>query len=345
MNERVALVWRDDPGSTFEASGLPPVGRALQARGVKAVDVPFSEEAVEECRRQLLSVDAALVWVDPISTRNGRNRSVLDDVLREVAAQGVWVSAHPDAILKLGTKDILVKTRGMAWGSDCQLYTSIEELARGLPERLGAGPLVLKQYRGNGGDGVWKVEALDPGRVSASAMSVRVLHARRGSATEEMPLQEFITRCTPYFDDGGCMIEQPFQERLEDGQIRCYVVDGRVSGFGHHFVAGLVDPGPGKPAPRNPRMYYGPSFAKFQPLKRRLEGGWIAEMLKILGMESDDLPILWDADFFYGPKDASGNDTFVLCEINVSSVDIFPGETLAALADAVARRLKRAAAD
>jgi hypothetical protein len=92
-------------------------------------------------------------------------------------------------------------------------------------------------------------------------------------------------------------------------------------------------------------MYYGPSFAEFQPLKRRLEGGWIAEMLKILGMESVDLPILWDADFFYGPKDASGNDTFVLCEINVSSVDIFPGETLAALADAVARRLKRAAAD
>lgn len=135
------------------------------------------------------------------------------------------------------------------------------------------------------------------------------------------------------------MIGQPFQERLDEGQIRCYIVDGRVSGFGHHYVAGLVSRPAGMAEPRNPRLYYGPAYPEFQALKRRLEGGWIEEMSRLLEMEPADLPILWDADFFYGPKNKSGDDTYVLCEINASSVDIFPGETLTALADAVANRL------
>ena len=31
------------------------------------------------------------------------------------------------------------------------------------------------------------------------------------------------------------------------------------------------------------------------------------------------LPIIWDADFLYGPCDRAGTDTYVLCEINASS--------------------------
>jgi len=31
-----------------------------------------------------------------------------------------------------------------------------------------------------------------------------------------------------------------------------------------------------------------------------------------------------DADFLYGPRDAAGQDTYVLCEINASSVFPFP---------------------
>lgn len=339
MTKRVALVWRGEPGTPFEASGLPPVGRALRARGLDIQDVPFSEEAADDARTRLLSVNAALVWVDPISTRNGRNRSVLDQLLREVAAQGIWVSAHPNAILELGTKDILVKTKAMEWGSDCHLYDRPEELAARLAGKLPNGPVVLKQYRGNGGDGVWKVEAVPNSAPGGAGTTVRVLHARRGSAPETMPLSDFVARCAPYFENGGCMIEQPFQERLDEGQVRCYIVDGKVSGFGHHYVAGLLPSIPGQPEPRNPRMYYGPSYPEFQALKAKLEGGWIHEMVRILGMRAEDLPILWDADFFYGPKTASGDDTYILCEINVSSVDIFPGETLTALADAVAARL------
>jgi uncharacterized protein DUF6815 len=47
-------------------------------------------------------------------------------------------------------------------------------------------------------------------------------------------------------------------------------------------------------------------------------------MMQLLEIDAGSLPIIWDADFLYGPHDASGKDTYVLCEINVSSVFPFP---------------------
>ena len=42
----------------------------------------------------------------------------------------------------------------------------------------------------------------------------------------------------------------------------------------------------------------------------------------------------------YGPKDAAGNDTYVLCEINISSVYPFPDEALMPLAEETLGRLR-----
>ena len=53
-----------------------------------------------------MRVDAVLVWFNP--DEGGRDRSMLDAMLREIAKAGVFVSAHPDVILKLGTKEVLV---------------------------------------------------------------------------------------------------------------------------------------------------------------------------------------------------------------------------------------------
>jgi hypothetical protein len=43
-----------------------------------------------------------------------------------------------------------------------------------------------------------------------------------------------------------------------------------------------------------------------------------------MGIDIPSLPIIWDADFLYGPRTDWGEDTYVLCEINVSSVYPFP---------------------
>src|SRR5690349_11066899 len=76
---------------------------------------------------QLATLDGVLVWVNPI--HEGRNRVILDELLREIAARGVWVSAHPDVILKMGTKEVLYRTRTMSWGCDTALYRTARQCA------------------------------------------------------------------------------------------------------------------------------------------------------------------------------------------------------------------------
>jgi hypothetical protein len=63
-------------------------------------------------------------------------------------------------------------------------------------------------------------------------------------------------------------------------------------------------------------------------------------MMSVLGVDRAALPIIWDADFLYGPRQASGEDSYVLCEINVSSVFAIPDQAPAEIARLVAARLK-----
>ena len=36
-----------------------------------------------------------------------------------------------------------------------------------------------------------------------------------------------------------------------------------------------------------------------------MEAEWTPQMMKVLGIERNSLPIIWDADFLYGAKDAA----------------------------------------
>lgn len=319
------------------ASRLSGLVTALAARNVIAEPVVYADDVPQEARDHLLRLDGVLVWVDPIV--DGQDRSRLDEMLREVASRGVWVSAHPDVILKMGTKDVLVSTRQMGWGTDCHLYRTVEELKEQLSGRLASGPRVLKQHRGNGGNGVWRMELLRPADAAADAL-VQVLHAQRGSAVEDMPLGEFIGRCGQYFRGSGCIVDQPYQVRLGDGMVRCYLVHDRVVGFCHQVGTALLPPPAGSRGSPAPHMrLYGPSEPGFQALKVRLESEWVPEMQRLLDLDVSSLPAIWDADFLYGPKTPSGEDTYVLCEINVSAVFPFPDDAHQPLADAVARML------
>src|SRR5262249_25451041 len=82
----------------------------------------------------VVGVDGVVVGVDPV--RKDGNRAKLDPILRDVASHGVFVSSHPDLILKMGTKEVLYRTRSMSWGADTRLYTTLEQLRRQLPQCL-----------------------------------------------------------------------------------------------------------------------------------------------------------------------------------------------------------------
>jgi hypothetical protein len=341
---KIAILWRGDAATrqaaTRQNNRFYRIFEELAAVGIHAEPAVYDEEFADEVRQQLLAADGVLVWVDPI--HQGKTRAALDPLLRDVASRGPWVSAHPDVILKMGVKEVLYRTKHLGWGCDTHLYASSAEFGAAFPRRLqSSGPRVIKQNRGNGGQGVWKVE-LNPMRTGA-VDAVRVLHAQRGSIPEDLPLQEFMARCEPYFSWGGCIIDQPFQPRLLDGMIRCYMGTDKVVGFGHQLIKALIPPppeGPDAPAAQpGPRIMHGADAAPFQVLRARMETEWTPQMIEVLGIDRRSLPIIWDADFLYGPPTGSGEVSYILCEINVSSCFAIPEQAPAAIARLTLARL------
>jgi hypothetical protein len=334
---RVGLLWRyewDPPasGAVPETCKLRGVFAAFAALGVEAEPVVYSDETAALVRAQLLALDGVLVWVNPIE--QGLDRSRLDPLLLDVSAAGVWVSAHPDVIAKIATKEVLFATRHMSWGSETQIYRSAAELREHLPGQLAEhGPLVLKRHRGMGGLGVWKLEASTEGKDD-----ILVQHAAGREPPERVALDGFLTTCEPYFAGNAPMVAQPFQPRLGEGMIRAYLTHDKVVGFTHQFPRGLMPPG--ADARPTGKRFEPPSEPRYSDLRSRLESDWVPELIDTVGLQPHALPVIWDADFLYGPPTSTGADTYVLCEINASSTFAFPELAMAGVAAAAVSRIQ-----
>lgn len=328
---RVAILYAGDRAargsSDASASRFAALFSGLAAAGIRAEPAVYHDDFAEEVEAQLNDVSAVLVWHNPIE--GGRTRKVLDDMLRRVAARGVFVSAHPETILRMGTKDVLVDVRDLPFGSDSHRIASLAQLEAELPGRLALGPRVLKQYRGHSGIGVWRIERLGSDRFS-------LRHAQRGSVPDEGPFARVLECLAPYFADAGHMVDQAWQPRLQEGMVRAYLVRDRVAGFGHKAINALYPASAAEPAPQpGPRLYSGPDDPRFQPLRQRLEAEWVRLLCEHLGVAHEHLPLLWDADFLHGGAAGSDDDRYVLCEINVSSVSPYPESANAALVEAI----------
>jgi hypothetical protein len=333
--DRAARDAADPAASRFAA-----LFAALASAGIAAAPAVYNDDFADEVAQQLRGVRVVLVWCNPIE--GGRRRDRLDALLREVADNGALVSAHPDTILRLGTKDVLWATRDLPFGSDVQRIDSLAQLQAELPQRLRRGARVLKQYRGHSGIGIWRIEAR--AGQAGDAPLYRVRHAQRGSEEEQLDMAALLQRLAPYFEpaNGGHMIDQAWQTRLTEGMVRAYLVEDRVTGFGHQAVNALYPSAPGAPAIQpGARLYCGPDEPAFRPLKQPLESGWIDQLRRQVGVERDRLPLLWDCDFMFGEPTPEEPLRHVLCEINVSSVSPFPPSSIDPLVAAIRSRLDR----
>ena len=97
-----------------------------------------------------------------------------------------------------------------------------------------------------------------------------------------------------------------------------------------------------KPCAMNLLSMHGADAAPFHALRAKMETEWTPQMMELLGIQGAELPIIWDADFLYGPQTASGEDSYVLCEINVSSCFAMPDQAPAAIARLVLKRSSNA---
>ena len=136
------------------------------------------------------------------------------------------------------------------------------------------------------------------------------------------------------------MIDQAWQPRLVDGMVRAYLVEDRVTGFGHQAINALYPAQPGEPAPApGPRLYHDADQPQFQMLRRLLETQWIEQLRECVGLTRAQLPLLWDCDFMFGEPAVGQAERYVLCEINVSSVSPFPPSSIEPLVRAVKARV------
>jgi hypothetical protein len=334
---RVALMWRGDPRApdkpTNHPARLAPLMAALKAERIECRPVTYFDSNAGAAHEALLDCDGVLVWINPL--QDGLyDRSKVDPLLREVAAAGVWVSAHPDTILKMGTKEVLYQTKDLGWGADTDIYRSHDEFALRLPVKLAvAGPRVLKPLRGNDSRGVIKVELVGAGRV-------RIQEAY-DDHVETLDLDAFVERMGRGF--GGGLIDQAFQPNVSAGMVRCYMSQDRVVGFSEQAPRNS-SPTPDAPAlgMNSAKAMHGADAEKFSGLRATMEGEWTPALQRVLGLETNDLPALWDADFLYRAAASIAPSPFVLCEINVSSVLPFPDVSAPAIA-ATARRAVLAA--
>lgn len=282
--------------------------------------------------REARDCDAVLVWINPVEPR--LDRPALDAFLRELAGDGVLVSAHPDTILRLGTKDVLVATQSLGWTVDAVAHRSLVEFRERFPITVRRdGARVLKQYRGHSGQGVWKVTAL-----ASDAFAVQA--ATRGdmpSVTTEAELFAFFD--AEIFSRGSHLVDQRWVPTMNRGMIRAYLCGTQVAGFGYQEIVALQPVAPDDDFTRRQpsrRHYYTADCFLFRRLRERLEAEWIPALQNLLALQAKELPLLWDADFFFGDAPEA---EYILCEINASCVSPFPESAIMPLMAELERRL------
>ena len=178
---RIAVVIPGDPRNPPDPASTrwAPVFDALRLAGAAARAIIYRDDVGREFVAQLAGFDGALVWINPIV--DGHRRDSLDLMLREVVTRGVFVSADPRVIQRMGTKDVLYDTRTHPWGTDTRLHRSWQEMQPEVRDALERGARVLKQRRGQDGNGVWRIALVDPGDGAADPI-VYLQEARSGSA-------------------------------------------------------------------------------------------------------------------------------------------------------------------
>src|SRR4029078_6864963 len=146
---------------------------------------------------------------------------------------------------------------------------------------------------------------------------------------------------------------QAWQARMVEGVTPPDLVGGRRAGVGPRGAKGPLPGAPRAgaaprapahareaPLPPGPRLYSGADDARFQDLRRRLEGGWIEMLCARVGVEPARVPLLGDVAFLLGERRGHEPERYVLCEINVSSVSPFPESAIPRLVEATRDALK-----
>jgi len=309
------------------------LANAFTENGFETTSVLYNDGLAGKLADELLQFDVILVWINPIE--QGGDRKVLDALLTDITNKGCFVSTHPQVILKMGTKEVLYETKDMDWGGDTRIYRTFKDFTGYFIRSLkNDGTRVLKQYRGNGGNGVFKIVYNDDD-------SIAVIHAKNAEEVHSYSIADFHKEFEPYFLYGGLLIDQEWSPNINNGMVRCYLTGAKVSGFGYQEVNALYQQTSGY-VPPGKRFYFTENCGLFADLKNIMENKWVPRLMEKLSLEKEMMPIIWDADFFINDPYAENTSVkYTLCEINVSCVSPFPPSSIKFIVEEI-KRIKNA---
>ena len=334
-NYSIALMIFGEPGSARNALNeekYKKLAAHLIEKRFNVDSVLYNDTISGKLAKDLARYNAILVWVNPIEQQG--DRKILDALLMNLSAQGCFVSAHPDTILKMGTKEVLYKIRETEFGGDTKLYHSFNDFKeRFLKEQRGI--RILKQYRGNGGDGVFKID-------SSNIRKISITHAKNGNEERHVTVDDLFRMFESYFNTNSMLIDQEWNPNIVNGMVRCYLSGSKVTGFGYQEINALYPITERNPVFKKPsqRFYFSEDNGMFSDLKNIMEKSWVAQLQEITGVKNEMLPVIWDADFFINKINTENtSEKYSLCEINVSCVSPFPESSIPYIAEEVSKRI------
>lgn len=335
LNSSIAFLVYGQPGSERNALTEEKYKKLTDhfiEKGFTVHSVSYHDSICDELEKTLQQYDAILVWVNPIE--QGNSRRTLDTLLIKLSKDR-YVSAHPDTILRIGTKEVLFKVKDTDFGGDTLLYDSFENFKQNFIYHNGI--RILKQYRGNGGHGVFKIDTS-----GKENNKIAITHATKGDKEIQMTTDEFYSSFKKYFDGGGMLIDQSWNYNITNGMVRCYLSGAKVAGFGYQEINALYPIIDGVYKKPSQRFYYSENCALFNDLKNIMESKWISEIQEINEVKTDMLPVIWDADFFINKINTDiPNEKYTLCEINASCVSPFPESAIPYIVNEVEKRIRQ----
>lgn len=296
-----------------------PIIQSLQSRGWTAEVIFYTDENRGEIYRY--TIDKADAYVSRINPGNLKDETGYFQMLRELVHQGVKGLPHPDAMLNYGAKDSVERLKGTALvPEDVFCYYDYDELKSSFPKSLAKGERVLKQNRGSTGEGIWRVQLVEPNEyegVDEIPIDAEVkLTEARDNHVEYKNLGEFIEFCYQYLEgDNGLVLDMPFLPRIKEGEIRVLMLRDKAVSVVHKKPDESADA-------FSATLFSGATYRydkpeQWQELVDDVESNLPMLQARLGGYA---LPLIWTADFILDTDKMNGKDKYVLGEINASCV-------------------------
>jgi hypothetical protein len=294
-----------------------PIIDSLKERGWTAEIIFYADKDRGEIYSH--TQNKADAYISRVNPGNLADETGYFQMLRELVNNGVEGLPHPDAMIAYGAKNSVEKLKGSPIvPDDVYTYYDFETMKSELPKSLLKGVRVVKQNRGSTGEGIWRVEVIDRDKYKKSIpMDAKLkLTEAKDNHTEEKSVQEFLEFCIKYIEgDNGMLLDMPFLERIVEGEIRVLMLRDTVVNVVHKKPAQTKDA-------FSATLFSGAKYRYDKPEQWPDLVKSVSDSLPLIQsrLGNYDLPLIWTADFILDTNKKTGEDMYILGEINASCV-------------------------